>query len=231
VVATDRDVADWWRPAEGLAWTAAGAEVEVWPIGSASWQMPPTVLLRHVRKRSPDIVVVAADEPLRRTLAARAITTLIRGVTCPVLVSRPSPSTGRVLVAADFGRAVLPALGSEPPGRRSGGRLRLLPALADVACVIERAPQPDDITHINEARLGRLLALVGLRGELSAVQQAPDDTLLEAVHSLGAELAVVSARRRRGLWGRLRESVAETAAFDAPCSVLVVQETAVGGGG
>ncbi|MBI5481271.1 MAG: universal stress protein, partial [Deltaproteobacteria bacterium] len=233
-MATDEEWTDDTPLAEGLSWGASTvAQLEVCRLGTNSWQMSPAWLAEHLRWPRSDLVVVPAAGPLRNTVAAWAIIELLREASCPILVARRSPRTARVLLATDLAQAILPALlfpGATPRHRPRLGRAPSLFDLPDPreqpsAARTRPSRDPLEISHLNDARLARLLGAAGLRGDLAVVASAPDRPILGEAEVLQAEIVVVGAELSRRFSRPPRDREAETIAFDASCSVLVVPTT------
>jgi hypothetical protein len=211
VVATDEEWTDQGPEGEALAWCSAAARhIEVCQLGTGSWQMSPAWLAEHVRWPRSDLVVVPATRPLRNTVAAWAIIELLREATCPVLVARRSPRTARVLLATDLTQAILPAM------LLAGVAPRNRPRLPRVW---------ENLIHLNEVRLARLLGAAGLRGDLAVIASGPDHPILDEAEVREAEIVVIGAELCPRVSKAPRNRAAERIAFDAPCSVLVLPTT------
>jgi nucleotide-binding universal stress UspA family protein len=211
VVATDEEWTDRVPEEEALALcSTAASQVEVCRLGTGSWQMSPAWLAEHVRWPRSDLVVVPASRPLRNTVAAWAIIELLREATCPVLVARSSPRTARVLLATDLTQAIVPVVllaGVDP---------RLRPRLPRAS---------ENLVHLNEVRLARLLGAAGLRGDLAVVASGPDHPIIGEAEARQAEIVVIGAELCHRVSKGPRNRVAESIAWDAPCSVLVLPTT------
>jgi hypothetical protein len=208
VVATDEEWPDDDPMAEGLSWAASTvAQLEVCRLGTGSWQMSPAWLAEHVRWPRSDLVVVPAGRPVRNTVAAWAIIELLREACCPVLVARPGPKTARVLLATDLTEAILPALLVSKAAPRQRPRLR---------------HPSQGLSHLNEARLARLLGAAGLRGDLALVASTPERPILGEAEVIQAEIIVIGVELSHRRFKSRRAREAEAIAFDASCSVLVV---------
>ena len=168
---------------------------------------------------------------------------VVRHAHCPVLVARPSPP-GIVLAATDFSDSALPAVqaGAAEASRRSVGfavlhSLDFGPMIATTLggayAVIPPLPPEEEARVRTETleSLRRALDLVHAKGETIVADGDPGLAIIEAAHTLPAQLVVVGTVGRTGLRRLALGSVAEAVVRSAPCSTLVMRLHVTGRGG
>jgi nucleotide-binding universal stress UspA family protein len=200
--------------------------------------IPYDVIAAQAERMRASLVVVGAHDdrgPLDRLLHRTGVR-ILRFSPCPVLVARGG-GDGAVVAGTDFSepsqRAVAAAAAE---ARRVGARLTLVhaidlqPTLAERAGMAFGAPGyvlPESarqtLRQAVEARLGALLERCEIAGRTRVVEGAPVATLLHAVVDERARLLVLGTLGRTGLPRLLLGSVAENAANQATCPVLVVR--------
>lgn len=181
--------------------------------------------LETSERLSPGLVVIGAGDD-----AVDAVR-LVRHLTCPLLVVRPSPETGLVVAGTDLSDPSLPAIHA---AREASARLasELL-----VAHAIEVNPltiygvalppmfntrTPAEIHDAAKARLEQAVKESGAtEARTTVIVGSPPTVLLDLARQ--ARLMVVATHGRTGLTRFVLGSVAETVIRRAPCSVLVVR--------
>jgi nucleotide-binding universal stress UspA family protein len=200
---------------------------------------PGAEIVRKAQDVQADLVVVSAlgATGLPRVIIGRVAERVVRHAHASVLVARPSPASGRILVATDFS-----ALGSAAvtfaaeQARRRTARLVLMHSLDLVRPGLgmgEPAPVPPAYVEpaLGEAqrrsaheRLARVLEqLREVAGEVLVSDEPAPSGIPREAERLGLELVVVGTHGRTGLRRLLLGSVAEAVVRRAPCSVLVVR--------
>lgn len=161
-------------------------------------------------------------------------TRLLRGASCPVLITRYSPPTGRILAATDLGDASRPVLqAAVAEVARSGGQVTAVHVIAPVPVmpvmdVPESLPvSTEELVTSAQSELDRTVRDSGLAGTTTVRVEmgAPGERLLELARELAADLIIVGTHGRSGPKRVLLGSVAEEVLRDAPCNVLVVRLT------
>jgi universal stress protein A len=183
-----------------------------------------------------DTTLVVVGEATHRTgLLSRLFwpslpTQIMRGTTVPVMVTRTSPGTGRILGAAALGEATAPVMNAVADEvARAGGHVTVLHCLEPMV-VLASAEAPnmlvaptDDMESAAEQHLRKAAHAAGLDGARFMVEVAsPADRILELARDEMVDLIVVATHGRRGAARLLLGSVAEEVMRDAPCNVLVV---------
>jgi nucleotide-binding universal stress UspA family protein len=190
-----------------------------------------------------DLLVVGAHEP--ETLHTRLTDTdwqLMRRVHCPLLlVKSPSFNGYRTIVAAvdplhahdePFGldRAVLDA--GRSVARAFGSTLRAVYAFPgeaafQLASAVEVAPGvlygAENVAALHRRAVDELAAQFGIAAtEIDLVEGPAAEAVIATVEKRRAELVVVGALQRRGLFATAVGSTAEFIAGEVPCDVLIV---------
>ncbi len=161
---------------------------------------------------------------------------VVRYAHCPVLVARPSPSSGPILAATDFSHGATPAVtAAAAVAKARQAQLVLLhsifepPApLAAFGPLVFSPPQVPKAEveaweHAAQETLTSLLESTGTAGDVIVAHGAPDRAIAAQAGRLGASLVVVGTRGRTGLARVLLGSVAASVVRHAPCSLLVVR--------
>jgi len=187
-----------------------------------------------------DLIVVGSKGAtgLRRMLLGSVAEAVVRHAACQVLVARPSPPGGRVLVATDLSDPSLVAVvAADAEARRRGGGLTAvhcldLPAqLMAFGGGVAVPPAPPELpesaaarTADAERRLRSALAVVGVAHADAVAHPGPAAPAITALaEQLAVELVVVATHGRTGFSRLLMGSVAESIVRHAPCSVLAVR--------
>ncbi len=162
-------------------------------------------------------------------------TRLLRGASCPVLITRYSPPTGRILAATDLGEAAQPVLqAAVAEVARCGGQVTAVHIIAPVPVmpvmdVPESLPvSTEELMASAQGELDRTVRDSGLAATTAVRVEmgSPGPRLLELARELAADLIIVGTHGRSGPKRVLLGSVAEEVLRDAPCNVLVVRLTA-----
>ncbi|MEO7112727.1 MAG: universal stress protein [Polyangiaceae bacterium] len=196
-------------------------------------------ITRRAAAWGADLVVVGTHgaSPIEHFLIGSVTERVARYCPCPVLVSRPSPTSGSVLAATDLSDPSLPAIvrGAEeatrrkapfvvvhaidfviPPPVASGGFLGLVPASFSPQMIAEmEAAATVDVTGA--------MKRLAVEGEARVVAGEADEVIVLEAQERHAQLIVVGTHGRTGLAHIALGSVAETVMRKAPCSVLVVR--------
>jgi nucleotide-binding universal stress UspA family protein len=199
---------------------------------------PHAALVRLSEERRARLVVVGASGAgaMRRALFGSTAEQVLRHAHSPVLVARPSPETGPVLVATDFSEHAEAAVSAAAAEARARGvPLRLVHSLFDPSASLSMLGPilmtPPEIPEAERAQmrdaaqrtLESLLQATKVDGACEVLTGPPAWTIPEEAKSLGASLVVVATRGRTGLARLALGSVAEAIARHAPCSVLAVR--------
>ena len=202
----------------------------------AGW--PHAQVLRLAEEWRADLVVVGARGAAAPAdvLLGQSAERIVRHAHCPVLIARPAPAGGRIVIGTDFSDPALPAVhAGVAEARRTGARITLLHAIEDsFGVTIQSGPTwempwitaPEQRREAQDAArrwLDEALVLAGATGDAVVGFGDPATLLVAAAREGGAELVVVGTAGRTGLRRVLLGSVAEKVARTAPCSVLVVR--------
>jgi universal stress protein A len=166
---------------------------------------------------------------LARFFSPSLPTALMRAATFPILVTRSSPPTGRIVAAVELGEAMQPVLDAAiAEMRRAGGKLHVLHCVAPIpATAAMELPMPTPETEMLEAaktELSRSIAACGLAPcEVKVELGAAGQTILQEARELAADLIVVGTHGRSGPARLLLGSIAEEVIRGAGCNVMVVR--------
>jgi nucleotide-binding universal stress UspA family protein len=153
----------------------------------------------------------------------------------PVLVARPSPPGGGVLVATDLSDAALPAVAAGVShARRHGLPLALLhvvdlrpwlrqPDFAATASVPLADGLRESLTESARDRLQKALRRFRATGDVVVESGEPAAVILERAARLPAGLVVLGTTGATGVKRMVLGSVAEAVVRHASCSALVVR--------
>ncbi len=195
--------------------------------------MPDQVIARLAHCADVALVVVGSEARSRWQGRGGLARQLIRHAHIPVLVARPGPSSGAVLVATDFSDPALPAIAAAvAEAERRHARLYVmhcvrLPMEVYWSAELMIPPMPileDGARLCSEARerLTGSLRRLGARGRQIVRQGIPAQAIIEAAAEIDAELVVVGSHGRSGLKRFLMGSVAESVVSGAAAPTLVV---------
>ena len=200
---------------------------------------PAAVIVREAERHNADLLLVGSHGKtgIPSVLLGNVAEKVVRHAHCPVLVARPRPESGSVLVATDFSDPSLPAVAAAVQEVKArGARLAIIhsidlsPGLAEglslVVGGLAYAAPPEIPTQLREAVDGMLtnaLQRFDGEGERIVAEGPPSMSIVRAAERLRADLVVVGTVGRTGLPRLLLGSVAEAVVRSAPCSVLVVR--------
>jgi nucleotide-binding universal stress UspA family protein len=181
---------------------------------------------------SADLVVIGRPGhpagAIGRVLTPGVVDQVVRRAPCAVLVSRPGPVTGRVLVGIsdDQPMPVLQAALYEQ--RHRDAEVIVVQWIQPIVSVVAvpEAPIPLPIESQVLAAVEPIRSLcreVGLTAEIRVLPGDAGTGLCELATELDADMIVVGTHGRSGLSRVLFGSTAERVADDAPCSVMVVR--------
>jgi nucleotide-binding universal stress UspA family protein len=201
---------------------------------------PYAELIRRADSWKADLVVVGSHghTGLGHLLLGSVAQRVVAHAHCSVLVTRPAPTSGVVLVATDLSDPSLPAIraAADEASRRgarlvvlsvvdwsgaswmaaAGGPFGIVPAVASVE--LQRESHRLLLEMLTQA-IGR----IGATGEPRVLEGSPATTIVECAKELQAELVVVGTHGRTGLARLALGSVAQKVIQTAPCPVLAVR--------
>jgi nucleotide-binding universal stress UspA family protein len=178
---------------------------------------------------------------LPRVLLGSVADRVVRHAPCPVLVARPSPRSGTIVVATDFSpasRAALLAAEGEAARRAVSTRVSVVHCLdfpsdvmgfgyAPLVAVPSRLSDSRSTSRERaQERLAAEVRAAGLEASLFVDDGPAASGIARLAESVSAELVVVGTSGRTGVSRALLGSVAEAVVRRAPCSVLVVRDAA-----
>lgn len=191
-------------------------------------------ILASIAAHDTELVVVGEahhrEGLLGRLFWPSVTTRIMRGTTTPILVTRATPGTGKILAAASLGDATAPLMEAVADEvARGGGDVTVLHCLEPMV-VLASAEAPtmlvaptDEMEATAEMHLRRAARAVGLQASSYKVEIAsPAERILEVARNEQVDLIVVATHGRTGAARLLLGSVAEEVVRDAPCNVLVV---------
>ncbi len=199
---------------------------------------PYAVIVRRAEELNAEVLVVGGGQGAAPGTSRIGDTAekAVRHAHCPVLVARPGPADGRVLVATDLSNSSLPAVvaGAEW-ARREGKRLTVLyviglqvstlgygleipPVFTDLS-----ADATGEMTRWAEERIDAALRRLQADGERRVETGVPADVILRIAAELPAGLVAIGTAGLTGISRMLLGSVAEEVVRKAPCSVLVTR--------
>lgn len=201
---------------------------------------PHAALIQMAAERKASLLVVGASGAgaLKQALFGSTAASVARYSTCSVLVARPSPSQGPVVVGTDFSDAVTAALelGGNDAIRR-GTELILVHSMFEPSSplnllgpVVVSPPQPSNETvsarrDAAETTLKSLQAVHPGPSRSVVVDDDPAAALATEAEHAAASLIVVGTHGRTGFARVAMGSVAEAVAQHAPCSVLIARRS------
>jgi len=178
---------------------------------------PAGLILERALATGADLVVMGARNAAGGNGAALGAVAemVVHDARCPVLVARPSPSSGRFLAATDLSDSALPAVAAAVElARRRQGRVSVVHCLERPGAEARQDAR---------GRLEELLARFGAQGDAEVTDGLPVTAIAGLAERLAAEVVLVGAAGRPGSKRVLLGGVAEGLVRSAPCSVLVVR--------
>lgn len=167
---------------------------------------------------------------LARFFSPSLPTALLRAAELPILVTRYSPPTGRIVAAVELGEPMKPVLlAAAEEVRRAGGKLYVLhcvaplPAPGTMEIPVVTTPATD-LIDAARIELTRGVAAMGLMPAEVKVEVGPaGSTILQVARELSADLVVVGTHGRSGPARLLLGSIAEEVLRASACNVMVVR--------
>lgn len=207
-----------------------GAELEIdIRVGDRAEELLECARTRHT------VLLVMGPASHREGILARFFspslpTALLRAAEFPILVTRYSPPTGRIVAAVELGEAMKPVLEAAADElRRAGGHLHVvhcvapLPAPGTMELPVVTTPA-SDLIEAARTELTRGVAAMGLATADVKVEVGPaGQTILQVARDLSADLIVVGTHGRSGPARLLLGSIAEEVLRATPCNVMVVR--------
>jgi nucleotide-binding universal stress UspA family protein len=193
---------------------------------------PHAVLIEQAQAYNASLVVIAATEKkgFERLLIGSTAEQVVRHTSDAVLVARPSPSHGPVVVGTDLSDLALPAVAAAArEAKRRGAELQGAHVL-DVAHPFLASFEPsvviDDKTmsSLREAcheAIKAVLERAGAEGATLVAEGHASHALCKLAEEQRAQLVVVASHGRTGLRRLALGSVAAAVARHAHCSVLI----------
>jgi universal stress protein A len=166
---------------------------------------------------------------LARFFSPSVPTELLRAASFPILVTRYSPPTGRIVAAIELGDPMKPVLDAATTElKRAGGKLHIVHCVAPMPAVTAMEfpmPTPEaEIVDAAKVELERAVVAAGLDGASVQVEMGPaGQTILQVARDLAADLIVVGTHGRSGPARLLLGSIAEEVLRGAGCNVMVVR--------
>jgi nucleotide-binding universal stress UspA family protein len=194
-----------------------------------------------LRAATADIAMIVigsrGETGIERILLGGVSERVVRHAPCSVLVARPAPGRGRVLVATDLSDPSLPAItAGAAEARRRGAKLVVMynldlwpPPIGSAGMALGAAGLIPDSIRAGEEReqamqmLGEAVARENIEAECKITSGPPDARIVQTADEQNAELLVIGTHGRTGLSRLALGSVAERVVERANCSVLVVR--------
>jgi nucleotide-binding universal stress UspA family protein len=196
-------------------------------------------ILQRAEAINADLIVVAShrSSALERVLLGSTAEKVVRHAHCAVLLARPSPASGKVLVATDLSESSLPVLrmAADEARRRAATLvavhcLDLPPEMIGlgggplVPAPHEHPESHSSLRHAAEKRVAVFLERAQVHASMIVAEGAPAPSIVAAALEVPAELVVLGSTGKAGLKRVILGSVAEAVVRRAPCSVLVYRE-------
>jgi universal stress protein A len=215
------------RRVAGLLPHGANPEIDV-SVGDRAEQ-----ILACANRQHTELLVIGPashrEGVLARFFSPSVPTELVRSAAFPVLVTRYSPPTGRIVAAVELGDGMKPVLEAAAMElKRAGGKLHIVNCVAPmpVATSMEfPMPTPEaEMVDAAKVELEKAVAAAGLGGASVQVEMGPaGPTILEVAKDLAADLIVVGTHGRHGPARLLMGSIAEEVLRGAGCNVMIVR--------
>ena len=199
-------------------------------------------ILARARAWRADLLVAGTHDRrgLAELLLGSVADLLLRRAPCSMLLARPSPGRGPVVVACDLEGDTAHLLSVAASLARARGvdlvavhAIDARPSDAQLVASSLFAGQPpttptpaelDGLRQVARAAIRAALDAAGANAAIDLADGPASTALLERVRAHEASLLVTGTAGRRGLARLALGSVAEELARRAPCSVLVVRE-------
>lgn len=202
---------------------------------------PYAAIVSRAEAAGADLIVVGGQRPtgLKRLLIGDVAERVVRYAHCPVLVARPEPQSGRILVATDFSDPGLPAVAAAAEqARLRSARMTIVHSL-DLPDIAASQPRPDlgaliggggpaepdraELQRVAQERLASAIARFNVAADPEVTEGHPATDIPRLAADLPADLVVVATSGRTGINRVMLGSVAEAIVRASPCSVLVVR--------
>lgn len=199
---------------------------------------PYAAIVSRAERSAADLIVVGGQGPSgANRLLGDVAERVVRYAHCPVLVARPGPKSGMLLVGTDLSDPSLLAVAvAADQARLRKARVTVVHSL-DLPDPTASQPRPDlgdligasktlDREGLQKQALERLLAAIArfnLEADAVVTEGHPASDLPLLAEELKADLVIVATAGRTGLSRVMQGSVAEAVARESPCSVLVVR--------
>lgn len=190
-------------------------------------------VLECANRYSTELLVIGPathrEGVLARFFSPSLPTALLRTAAFPILVTRYSPPTGRIVAAVELGDMMKPVFDAAAAElQRAGGKLHVVHCVAPmpVATSMEfPMPTPEvELTDAAKIELDRAVAAANLGGATVQVEIGPaGQTVLQIARDLQADLIIVGTHGRHGPARLLLGSIAEEVLRGAACNVMVVR--------
>jgi nucleotide-binding universal stress UspA family protein len=202
---------------------------------------PYAAIVSRAEAAGADLIVVGGQRPsgLKRLLIGDVAERVVRYAHCPVLVARPEPKSGRIVVATDFSDPALPAVtAAAEQARLRKAHVTIVHSL-DLPDVAASQPRPDlgtliggggpaeperpELHRAAQERLASAIARLNLPADPVVTDGHPATDIPRLAAEIQADLVIVATSGRTGISRVMLGSVAEAIVRASPCSVLVVR--------
>lgn len=169
---------------------------------------------------------------LERAMLGSSASQIVRHAKASVMVARPGPAKGPVLVATDLSDPSMPAVRAAVAEASRRAAPLVMVHCVDLAHPIIGSFEPSAIVDETTARavhdaahamMRTALERFGATGRTLVLNGTPKSALVQACRDEGAALLLVGTHGRSGIARIALGSVAESVTREAPCSVLVVR--------
>jgi nucleotide-binding universal stress UspA family protein len=200
---------------------------------------PEAEIIRAAVTMKAELIVMGnrGDTGLDRIPLGSVSERVVQHAHCSVLVARPVPAGGCVLVATDLSDSSFAAItAGATEARRRGAKLVVLHNLdlwpspvSSMEMALGSAGMIPDSGLVEEEgaratqQLEQVLARRGLEAECMVTHGPPDAAIVKAADALSSQLLVIGTHGRTGLARLALGSVAQRVVEAVSCSVLVVR--------
>lgn len=200
---------------------------------------PYAAIVSRAEAASADIIVLGGQgaSGLARLFLGNVAEKVVRYAHCPVLIARPGPRTGKILVGTDFSDPAMPAVAAAArEAQMRKGRVTIVhslnlpePAGGPLSSELIQSPAPaaavnkDELKTIAKQRMQEAASRFKLDADLIVTEGSPTTDIPRLAEQLPAELVIVATSGRTGLNRVMLGSVAEAVVRASPCSSLVVR--------